>query len=795
MYLKKLFSGAIALAAMSLTASAEIPTNYYSSCEGKSGQELLEALFNCITEHTDVTYDGLWSLYQTTDVHDNGKIWDIYSTKEWIYNSEKCGNYTLVGQCYNREHSMPKSWFYDAAPMVSDAFHIYPTDGKVNGQRSNYPYGECKNGTTLASNNGVDALGKLGTSTFEGYSGTVFEPDDAYKGDLARSYFYMVTCYNDRVAGWTSDMLGGTSYPAFSDWALKLLLKWHNEDPVSKKELDRNEAVYAAQHNRNPFIDHPELVDYIWGNKEGTWSADGNCVPEFNRPISDSTIEMGVTAVGVASTYNINVKGSYLTNDITLSLTSDKSGFSLTKTTISAADAMTDDGVNVGVIYQAATTGEASATLTLTSGDLSSSVTVTATAYDGLPASEATDITHEAFTANWVYVGDADADGMYTLDVTLDGQSIAGYPRKVEAAAAKYRVEDLEQETTYKYSVSSQTMTSNVVEVKTVAPIPAIVISSEEAIKLTAITGEPSEAVELAIDIENIDTDVTLSVEVPFELSSDKADWARTLVISSEEDRFYLRLNSDKDGAFNGVITATAGDYLNDDMTIEGVASSSTNFLEDFEAAGQETYTAYTYQGTAAVWNFSNVGIWQSDGAYDGLQSIRFGKNSNSYIEMASDKRLGAGLVQFYAKRYNKDAEVGMELLYSTDQGQNWTSAGTATITGTDYEQYSFTVNATDDVRVKVQQTSGARWMLDNLKIEDYKGETGVDAVDYHSWDAYCRSGKLVVELGKAVNVNVYGVDGVTYYSGVASGHLDLTLAKGLYIVNVGEKSRRVLVK
>jgi hypothetical protein len=174
---------------------------------------------------------------------------------------------------------------------------------------------------------------------------------------------------------------------------------------------------------------------------------------------------------------------------------------------------------------------------------------------------------------------------------------------------------------------------------------------------------------------------------------------------------------------------------------------------------------------------------------------LRFGKNANSYIEMASDKRLGAGIVQFYAKRYNKDAEAGVELLYSVDQGQNWVSAGTATVTGTDYEQYSFTVNNTSDIRVKVQQTSGARWMLDNLKIEDYKNESGVEAVDFHSWDAYCRGGKLVVELGTVTAVNVYGVDGVTYYSGIASGKLNLSLAQGLYIVNVGDKSRRVLVK
>ena len=153
----------------------------------------------------------------------------MYSTATFIVGQNQCGNYKNVGDCYNREHSMPKSWFDEASPMKSDAFHIYPTDGKVNGQRSNYPYGECANGTSL-SNGSIKGLGKLGK--------------------------------------WNSDMLAGNKYPAYTTWAVNLLMKWNEQDPVSQKEIDRNEAVYSYQHNRNPFIDHPELADYIWGDKQ-----------------------------------------------------------------------------------------------------------------------------------------------------------------------------------------------------------------------------------------------------------------------------------------------------------------------------------------------------------------------------------------------------------------------------------------------------------------------------------------------------------------------------------------------
>ena len=147
--------------------------------------------------------------------------------------------------------------------MKSDAFHVYPTDGKVNGIRSNYPHGE-----TNASPIGGKALGKLGSSSVSGYSGIVYEPDDEYKGDIARTYFYFVTCYEDKLSGFDkNNVLTGDTYPSLTSWFYNLMLDWHREDPVSDKELARNEAVYQHQKNRNPFIDYPELAEHIWGDR------------------------------------------------------------------------------------------------------------------------------------------------------------------------------------------------------------------------------------------------------------------------------------------------------------------------------------------------------------------------------------------------------------------------------------------------------------------------------------------------------------------------------------------------
>lgn len=239
--------------------------DYYVDIEGKFGATLKTALNKIIKNHTDVGYGGLWRIYKETDYKD-GKVWDMYSTCNWTYSSDQCGGggYSDVCDCYNREHTIPQSWFDEKTPMKSDAFHVYPTDGKVNGIRSNYPHGE-----TNASPIGGKALGKIGSSSVSGYSGTVYEPDDEYKGDIARTYFYFVTCYEDKLSGFDkNNVLTGDTYPSLTYWFYNLMLDWHREDPVSKKETDRNEAVYKHQKNRNPFIDYPELAEHIWGDKK-----------------------------------------------------------------------------------------------------------------------------------------------------------------------------------------------------------------------------------------------------------------------------------------------------------------------------------------------------------------------------------------------------------------------------------------------------------------------------------------------------------------------------------------------
>lgn len=269
-----------------ITTKAQPPANYYSAATGKMGAELKTALYNIIKVHDQVSYTpGVWNAFYTTDKKQNGKVWDMYSDipggnppYEYTLGSDQGSSSATEGCCYNREHSFPKSWFGDVAPMNVDIFHIYPTDVNVNSKRSNYPYGPVSS-PTWTSKNGS----KLGPCSAPGYTGTVFEPIDDYKGDFARTYFYMVTCYENLIVSWYANaeakpVLNATTFPAFNPWLLNVLLAWNAADPVSSKETNRNNAVYAIQHNRNPFIDHPEYVSMIWGSNTG--------ITDQNQPVA-----------------------------------------------------------------------------------------------------------------------------------------------------------------------------------------------------------------------------------------------------------------------------------------------------------------------------------------------------------------------------------------------------------------------------------------------------------------------------------------------------------------------------
>jgi len=271
--------------------SLGVPVNYYSNTAEKSCAVLKTQLKTIIsTGHTPKTYGDLWGQYQVSDIKPREVgpgtsatvIWDVYSdnpTGTDPYNftpgpvslggqQDNGTNTSTEGQFYNREHSVPLSWFGGSTGnpgAATDYLHIFPTDKVVNAVRSNYLYGEVATASYTSANGS-----KLGPSAIAGFNGDVFEPIDEYKGDLARAFLYFVTRYEDNMVSFPGangiQAFEPNTYPSVDIPYLQLMINWHNQDPVSQKEIDRNNAAYSYQGNRNPYIDSPLYVNRVWSS-------------------------------------------------------------------------------------------------------------------------------------------------------------------------------------------------------------------------------------------------------------------------------------------------------------------------------------------------------------------------------------------------------------------------------------------------------------------------------------------------------------------------------------------------
>lgn len=275
------------ICAASVTKPADIPS-YYASLDGKSGDNLWSAASTVTNKNfKSIGYNGLYNAYLKTDVYPAdsvgraGKIWDMYGECDFAAKNT-CGNYSGVCDCYNREHSIPQSWWGGGTGGIgNDIFHVLPTDGKVNGVRSNYEYGVVSGGTNWVGNK-YGAAGSWSTDrktiasaageSVSG-SGNVFEPKPQYKGDWARGIMGTIIKWQQTNLTSGNKFFSGSytksSYYGLTKKAVVLLMKWHREDPVSQKEIDRNNGIQETQGNRNPFIDYPYLAEYIWGEHAG----------------------------------------------------------------------------------------------------------------------------------------------------------------------------------------------------------------------------------------------------------------------------------------------------------------------------------------------------------------------------------------------------------------------------------------------------------------------------------------------------------------------------------------------
>lgn len=463
------------MAATTMAAIAGFPEGYYDRMNGKSKEALKAAAKQCVVNHTRLEYYELPNYWIYSDVYPdlyNGlkRWWEMYSKEVLLIQPWQSGTQAFSANKMQREHAIPKSWWkkngsVEYTPAYSDMWNLYPSEPAANGAKLNYPFGETR---TAEFDNGVTKVGapKQG---FGGGSPMVFEPGDEYKGDFARAIFYMATVYDDLT--WVYDyMFVNNSYPSLLPWAVNMLLDWSRKDPVSQKEIDRNNVVEQYQGNRNPFIDFPNLAEYIWGlsttetfyvdqqeNSDPVPPITGD--PELTAPVNGISLDFGDTAVGYGVTRVLQIKGSNMTSPLSVRVVgTNKDYFKVETTSIPAATINQNGGYLLNITYLPESTGSHEAKVSLYDGGLDASIAVTlrgeakdVPSLAPLAALPATDVTDEGYTANWS-AANGEADYYIVTRVRyLEGNQEA---ETYETGELSYRFDDRDPDIAESYTVT-----------------------------------------------------------------------------------------------------------------------------------------------------------------------------------------------------------------------------------------------------------------------------------------------------------------------------------------------------
>lgn len=349
---------------------AVVPAGYYHFARNKTKDALKTSLKNISSPLKVLEYgSGLgftWQGFFYTDRRNDSTVVDMYSSVL----RKQIGFNAVDGM--HIEHSLPKSWWgAHENTAYKDLFHLYPADGVTNSTKNNLPLGEVTGVPAL--DNGVSKVGKNGFGTV--YSEGCFEPADEFKGDFARSYFYISTIYEDFSSLWQSPMMNNNTYPVWKPWAKDLLLKWHRQDPVSAKELTRNEVIYGIQNNRNPFIDYPALAEYIWGaDSTKTFPFPDESQAFLTSPRRGSIIDFGVIMTNSSSSSKLHIEGVNVSGNTGLMILNNSASLRLSATSLTAQSVA--DGIDVDVFFEPSSDGVVRDTLIISGGGLSENIKI-----------------------------------------------------------------------------------------------------------------------------------------------------------------------------------------------------------------------------------------------------------------------------------------------------------------------------------------------------------------------------------------------------------------------------------
>ena len=723
---------AVLLCTFSLYGQAE----YYSKIEGLKKAALKTGLHELIQPHKVLNYGGkgdgyTWAGFASTDSMPGGYVRDRYS-----HTLRKFSGLNAVDGM-NIEHVFANSWWgHVVNNAYCDLFNLYPSDGSANGRKSNNPVGVVTE--SGGYDNGSIKVGKSKSYRADSLI-TVWEPADEWKGDFARTYFYVATCYEDYTDLWQTAegllMVEQNRYPTLRAWVSRLLLQWNEDDPVDDIERQRNDAVQKIQGNRNPFVDYPQLAEHIWGDNvdDAFYTQPDDTKAQLFVPAEGETIDYGLQAFSVGLNAALTLRGRNIEGGLTLRF--DNSQFRLSRTNLTEEEVRV--GVTLDIVCTGSKAGPCSATLYITGEDFEQTNKVSVEFVDGIPAYPAQDVVctvnTKAFKASWM----AMSSGTYSLDVytkTAQGSqtSVKGYP--VTTTEHSMTVSGLKASTTYYYKVSSLSsdgtvlMTSNEVEV-TLPEVKPVFTAGVSELHFTSAPNVPSKEQTVSVTALEVPKYVTyVSTTSPFEVSADGATWSQTLTLSGFDQTMFVRMGSvTVEGDVEGeMILSTSGvdDIV---VSLSGEVNSSKAFYEDFETASKTAYKEAEVEGAATTWRMAQslVGTTGNDRC-NGAKAVRMQVKSGvvTEMEMLEDKANGCDSLSFYAGLYGTDTGVKLTVSYSTDGGMSWKDiVKEQTFVKGEWKRYAYYLHVDGLVRLKFTctGTSSKRLNVDDIQMNDYQ--------------------------------------------------------------------------
>ena len=723
-----------------LCSSLLAQEQYYRKAEGLRGTQLKEALHDLIQPSYVLAYGGgvgkTWTGFWYTDQMENMQVRDRYSNVVRYLNPDMSAVSNM-----NIEHIWANSWWgHIKNNAYCDLFNLYPADATANGRKSNNPIGIVDG--TVSYTNGVTKVGKSSSYRADSLI-TAWEPADQWKGDFARTYFYMATCYSHMTSLWTTTegllTVDPNSPLLMRPWVYNLMLEWAEADPLDEIEQQRCDAIYEIQGNRNPFVDYPELCYYIWGNKsDEQFYCSEEHGAEIFVPAASEEIDFGLHPLSRPFSAKVQVRGRGLNEGASLAVTDEY--FALDKASLSANDI--HEGTDVSISVTPTEEGTYTTMLMLEGSGYVQQTPLTVSFVDGIPAYPATDIvcavSSRRFNANWM---NYQPDATYTLNVyTKDAN---GQPKAFgtyTTTDTTYQVKNVLASTTYYYKVSiiedgQQTINSNEVKVEMPEVAPVFSVSTED-IAFTATPGKPSAPAQVSVTAMAVPKYVMeVSTSAPFEISSDGETWSQELTLKGQNVSFFIRFGGGiEEGDYEGeVIVSTEG--MDDKViSVSCNVDATKSFFEDFETGTKGGYAAAEVTCNAATWEMSNALLAGDDNALDkkcvrmkGYVKTGSTITTPAHIMMTTDKVNGCDSLWFYAGSYGNDTGVKMTVSYSVDAGNTWTNVVTSLPVG-EMKRYGYKINMDGNIRLKFESenTGNKRVNLDNIQMSDWEDPTSI---------------------------------------------------------------------